>query len=95
MIDIYHQGRGPTGLRPFYSSRIPVMVIVIVPELLFPDTSDSWRFSGAVLAGRSSGVGGSETSILAAVPPGLADPANKITARSEAKHRKRSVFMSV
>jgi hypothetical protein len=93
-------GRSSKGLRPHSPGRTPgpsdtvVMVIMIVPELLFPDASGGWRFSGAVLPARSTGVGGFEASISAAVPPGLADPANKIIAKSEAKHRKRSVFMS-
>jgi hypothetical protein len=76
------------------------MVIMIVPELLFPDASRAWRFSRAVLAGRSTGVGGFSFSGMPADPGEEAvaikkgSTAKKIP-KSEAKHRKRSVFMAV
>jgi hypothetical protein len=56
------------------SPTIPVMVIVIVPEL-----ND----------------GGFEGGVTPADPAESAVPQSKISAKSEAKHRKRSVLMAV
>jgi len=73
------------------SPTAPVMVIVIVPELrpsppvIFP----------VILPAGAAAVGGLEASISPRVPPWSEVPANKISAKSEAKHRKRSVLTAV
>ena len=109
----YHgkSGRSSKGLRLYSPGIIPgpsaavVIVIIIEPELLFPDGSDSRRFSGGVLPRRSTAVGGLQAFSWrgVAIPAGSASSARPIwppparhiiSAKSEAKHRKRSVFMS-
>lgn len=67
---------------------IPVMVIVIVPEL--------WRLTAVELPAGSIRVGGFSILVMPADPgEEAAVIKNRKIARSEAKHRKRSVFMSV
>jgi hypothetical protein len=73
---------------------IPVMVIVIVPEL---EGLGPQRFSAVIFIAESARVGGFEWVDMRVDPPTSEVALSKISAKakSEAKYRKRSDFMLV